>query len=72
MNSFLLAPLAKSGGGSGACGKAVFQDTNDPDYQAILKTFEPVAQALKATPRTDMPGAVAAACVDRSCLGKVD
>ena len=30
MNSFLLAPLAKEAGGSGACGKAVFQSPPIP------------------------------------------
>jgi hypothetical protein len=71
MNGFLLAPLAKAAGGSEACGKAVFSSTADPDYQAILKTFEPVAEQLRARPRMDMPGAKPAD-VDRSCLGKLD
>ena len=33
-NSFLLAPLAKSAGGTQACGQAVFASTSDADYQA--------------------------------------
>ncbi|MGA2500852.1 MAG: hypothetical protein ABSH20_24205, partial [Tepidisphaeraceae bacterium] len=56
-NAFLLAPLAKSAGGTQQCGKAVFADATDPDYQKILKTFEPVTELLKANPRQDMPGA---------------
>jgi hypothetical protein len=29
---------------------------NDPDFQAILKTFEQVQKMLVITPRIDMPG----------------
>ena len=54
LNNFLLAPLAKSAGGTEACGKAVFANTNDPDYQTILKTFEPVTKSLREEPRDDM------------------
>ena len=57
-NAFLLAPLAKSHGGTQQCGEAVFQSKEDPDYQAVLKTFEPIRELMKRTPRMDMPGAV--------------
>ena len=57
LNSFLLAPLAQSAGGSERCGKPIFQDTTDPDYQAILATFEPIVRLLERRPRMDMPGA---------------
>jgi hypothetical protein len=67
-NTFLTAPLAKAAGGSEACGRAVFASPDDPDYRAILRTFEPAATELKARPRTDMPGAVADTSVNRSCL----
>jgi hypothetical protein len=70
-NLFLLAPLSPDAGGSGACGKAVFSGADDPDYLAILKTFDPVLDQLRQRPRMDMPGARPAE-VDRSCLGKVD
>ena len=70
MNSFLLAPLAKNAGGSGACGKAVFTSPTDPDYQALLRLFTPVLADLRARPRTDMAGAKPAD-VDRSCLGSL-
>ncbi|MBT3382045.1 MAG: hypothetical protein HN742_26040 [Lentisphaerae bacterium] len=63
LNSFLLAPLAKAAGGTQMCGKIVFKDTNDPDYQAILRTFDPVLTRLKQTPRMDMAGARPAACL---------
>lgn len=55
-NSFLLAPLAKKAGGLDKCGKAVFPSTDDPDYQKILKTFEPIHKLLKERPRADMKG----------------
>jgi len=70
MNSFLLAPLAKEAGGVGACGKPVFASPGDPDYLAILRTFDPVLVALRQRPRTDMAGA-RPADVDRSCLGSL-
>jgi hypothetical protein len=53
-NSFLLAPLAESAGGTQKCGEPVFQSTDDPDYQKILKTFEPIHELLKQRPRADM------------------
>ena len=55
-NDFLLAPLARSAGGSGKCGKEVFKTKDDADYKAILATFEPAVAMLKDTPRMDMPG----------------
>jgi hypothetical protein len=70
LNGFLLAPLARDAGGSGACGRAVFTSPADPDYQAILRTFDPVLAELRTQPRTDMPGAKPAD-VDRSCLGSL-
>ena len=56
LNNFLLAPLAKSAGGTEMKGKFVFASTNDPDYQAILKAFEPTTQWLTEKGREDMPG----------------
>ena len=67
LNPFLLAPLAKSAGGSQRCGQAVFQTADDPDYQAILATFEQVEQMLAATPRMDMPHGQPSCEVSRSC-----
>jgi len=55
-NAFLLAPLAKSAGGTEQCGKAVFADKNDPDYQKLLRLFESITRALTENPRQDMPG----------------
>ena len=58
-NNFLLAPLAKEGGGTQACGKAVFASVQDADYQAILKTFEPLRKMIEKAPRMDMARASA-------------
>jgi hypothetical protein len=57
LNKFMLAPLAKAAGGTGKCSTAVFASTADPDYQALLKTFQPVAERLRQSPREDMPEA---------------
>ncbi len=59
LNNFLLAPLAKKAGGAQTCGMAVFESTDDPDYRAILKTFEPLHEMLEKQPRMDMAGAKA-------------
>ncbi len=67
LNPFLVAPLAKSAGGSQKCAKAVFQSKQDPDYQAILATFKPIQEMLGRRPRMDMPGAQPAADVCRTC-----
>ena len=57
MNDFLLAPLAKTAGGRGSCGTAIFASTDDPDYQSLLKLFAPLRPMLASHPRMDMPGA---------------
>ena len=71
LNSFMLAPLVKAAGGSGACGRDVFLSTDDPDYQALLRTFDAILAQLRERPRMDMPGATPAA-VDRNCLGQLN
>ena len=53
-NAFLRAPLAKSAGGTGACGKEVFASTNDLDYQKLIRLFVPLQRALAKRPRMDM------------------
>lgn len=40
LSSLLLAPLAKESGGLGLCKEAVFKDTQDPDYQKLLKGIQ--------------------------------
>ena len=67
LNPFLLAPLAREAGGTQKCGRAVFQDKNDPDYQAILGLFKPVQEMLARRPRMDMPGAQPDQSVSRLC-----
>jgi hypothetical protein len=66
-NPFLVAPLAKSAGGSEKCGEPVFPSTDEPDYQAILAAFKPTEAMLAATPRIDMPGGQPSSQVSRSC-----
>jgi hypothetical protein len=66
-NPFLVAPLAKSAGGSQKCGKAIFASKDDPDYRAILATFGPIEEMLKRRPRMDMPGGQPAPDVCRTC-----
>ncbi|MFH1267798.1 MAG: hypothetical protein ABIK89_18940 [Planctomycetota bacterium] len=61
-NGFLLAPLAKSAGGTEACGPFVFASKDDPDYQKILDTFRPIQQLLKEEPRADMDGFIEPPC----------
>ncbi len=53
-NSFMLAPLAKSAGGTEKCGQAIFKSKKDPDYQKILEIFQPIQQMLEQVPRADM------------------
>ena len=49
--------MAKSAGGTGKCKTPVFKTKDDPDYQAILKTFEPITELMKKNPRLDFPDA---------------
>lgn len=65
LNPFLLAPLAKSAGGTEKCGRAVFSDRNDPDYKRILETFGSIQESLLVRPRIDMPNGVPAPDVCR-------
>ncbi len=53
LNPFLLAPLARTAGGTERCGKPVFESTADVDYQRILESFAPATRALEERPRLD-------------------
>jgi hypothetical protein len=53
-NSFLLAPLAREAGGTQNCSQPIFTSTADPDYQKILRTFDPIHTLLRQRPRADM------------------
>jgi hypothetical protein len=55
-SSLLLAPLAKSAGGWGACEGEVFQSTDDPDYQAILEAQRRGVAVADKDPRWSRPG----------------
>ena len=53
-NSFMLAPLSKSAGGTGKCGPAIFQSTDDSDYRKLMAVFQPLREMLRQSPRADM------------------
>ena len=53
-NSFLLAPLAESAGGTAKCGRAIFKSKDDPDYLKIIDLFQPLKDMLEQRPRADM------------------
>ncbi len=48
------APLAKSGGGLEVCGKAVFADTSDSDYQTLLGRIQAASALHMQEKRFDM------------------
>jgi hypothetical protein len=52
----LLAPLAKPAGGFESCGRAVFADTRDADYQKLLSAVSDAKKKLDEIKRFDMPG----------------
>ena len=49
-NAFLTAPLAKVAGGTGACGDAVFETTDDPDYRRLMESFAALHAQLEIRP----------------------
>ena len=53
---FLRAPLAKASGGLELCGRAVFRDADDADYQAIRVTIDAAAEQLAEKKRFSMKG----------------
>jgi hypothetical protein len=55
LSPLLLSPLAKSGGGWGAC-PGVFEDSADPDYQRLLAALERGQAQWSSTPRYGNPG----------------
>lgn len=56
----VLAPLAPEAGGLGICrtgeGRAIFSDTSDPGYRALLLGIEETKRYLDRIKRFDMPG----------------
>ena len=52
----LRAPLSRDAGGLGLCGPAVFTDTSDADYRAILAKILVAKERHDAEKRFDMPG----------------
>jgi len=55
---FLAAPLAKSAGGLGSCGKAVYDDRGDADYQAVLGSVRAAVERAWQQPRRDVQALV--------------
>lgn len=55
---FLTAPLAKEAGGSGKCGKAVYQNADDADYKAVLQLVDDAVKKAWAAPRRDVKALV--------------
>ncbi len=55
LSPLLLGPLAKTAGGFGSCGD-VFKDTNDPDYQLLLRAIQKGKTEIEAEPRFATPG----------------
>jgi len=51
---FLRAPLANEGGGSGKCGTAIYQTTNDPDYRTIRNLVTSAVAKAWQYPRRDL------------------
>ena len=51
---FLTAPLAASAGGSTKCGQTIYQNTEDSDYQHILKLLESAVAKAWQYPRRDL------------------
>ncbi len=62
-----IKPKIGAAGGNEKCKTAVFADTSDGDYQAILATFGPTTEMLERTPRMDMPAGRPAPDVCRDC-----
>jgi hypothetical protein len=50
----LRAPLARAAGGWGRCSGTVFANTDDPDYQGILRILTVLRDALRERPRQDL------------------
>jgi hypothetical protein len=55
-SSILLAPLAPEAGGYGRCGKTVFADKQDPDYQKLLASIQSGKALFAARPPWGAPG----------------
>lgn len=61
-NNFMRAPLAGAEGGTEKCSQVVFTDTQDPDYQRIIKSFTDLQRQLQERPRIDMVSSLEMAC----------
>ena len=52
----LLAPLAKAAGGTEACGRPIFKDRSDPDFEKLASILAEAPEEAKRNPRADMLG----------------
>ncbi len=55
-SSLLLAPLAREAGGLGLCKEVVFKDTQDKDYQRLLKGIQESRTRFEQRPAWGEPG----------------
>jgi hypothetical protein len=62
--------LAKGAGGTERCGRAVFPDLKDPDYQALLTWAQESARRVRAEPRHDVRGFIEAGHAPTTPEGK--
>ena len=51
---FLTAPLARSAGGLQKCGPPVYNDRDDPGYQAVRRLVEAAVRKARENPRRDL------------------
>lgn len=57
-SGLLLDNLSESAGGHAPAATAIFPNREDADYQRLLEAIRQGAEALRAKPRMDLPGAV--------------
>lgn len=51
---FLVAPLAKSDGGSQRCGDGIYRNRQDPDYQELARLLQAAVELAWERPRRDL------------------
>jgi hypothetical protein len=51
---FLTAPLEKSAGGTGKCGKVTYRNCEDVDYKAVLRLVADAVEEAWKNPRRDL------------------
>jgi mono/diheme cytochrome c family protein len=51
---FLVAPLARSAGGSQQCGEVIYRDQQDPDYRTLAELLDEAVRRAWERPRRDV------------------